>query len=332
MEPAIQIEHLTKIFRRPLPRLRRLLRRPGESEIVALNDVRLTVHRGEIFGLVGRNGAGKTTLVKSIAALIQPTRGLVRVFGLDTVGQGQEVKRHIGLVTSDERSFYWRLTGWQNLLFFARLHGMDEAGARRRIEELLDIFDLRELSHRRFQEYSTGNKQRLALARALLTDPPLMLLDEPTRSLDPIAADELRRLIRERMNHLGQKTVLMTTHNLAEIEQLCDRVGILSQGRLKACAPLRELQAQYAVHEQVRIRARCSQDENGLSELRARIPTLSWTSPSPGIIEIVFSRHVQDGTLNLVLGKLLARGAEIVRCEAHRMGLKDIMERIERQE
>jgi ABC-2 type transport system ATP-binding protein len=329
MEPAIQVDNLTKIFKRPLPRLRRWLRRPGESVVTALTDISLTVQPGEIFGLVGRNGAGKTTLVKAIAALMAPTRGSVKVFGVDVIKQSQDVKRCIGLVTSDERSFYWRLTGWQNLMFFSRLYGLDEAPARRRIEELLDMFELQELSRRRFHEYSTGNKQRLAIVRALLTDPPLMLLDEPTRSLDPIAADELRHLIRQRMHESGQKTVLITTHNLAEIEQLCGRVAILSRGQLKECGTLAELRAKYSGQEQVTLRVRRLSMEDGLSQLRHEAPTLVWEAVSPDTLEVKFFRQGEDDTLNRVLETLLHWGAEVVACDTTRLGLKEIMEIIE---
>jgi ABC-2 type transport system ATP-binding protein len=332
MGPAIEVQNVTKTFKRPPAPLRRMVRPTAESQVSALNDVSLTIHQGEIFGLVGRNGAGKTTLVKSIAALMEPTHGSIRVFGFDAVKQSQEVKGRIGLVTSDERSFYWRLTGWQNLIFFSRLYGLDGAFARRRIAELLDTFELEPLSHRRFNEYSTGTKQRLSIVRALLTDPPLMLLDEPTRSLDPTAADELRRLIRHRMNAAGQKTVVITTHNLAEIEQLCGRVAILSRGQLKECATLAELRAKYAGQEQVTLLVRRIAAENGLSQLRPWVPTLVWENVSPDLLEIRFTRQAEDKTLNLIFEKLVDRGAEIIACDTTRPGLKEIMEKIEHQE
>ena len=137
------------------------------KNVVAVDNLNLRIEKGEIFGLVGRNGQGKTTLVKSIAALLVPTKGSVSVFGFDSLSESREVKKRIGLVTSDERSFYWRLSGAQNMFFFASLYGMQGRAARDRVEELLATFDLVELSRRPFHEYSNGNKQRLALARAL---------------------------------------------------------------------------------------------------------------------------------------------------------------------
>jgi ABC-2 type transport system ATP-binding protein len=330
-QPVIEVKNLSKIFRRPLPRLRKLLRRGDQNDVVAVKDVSFTIGEGEIFGLVGRNGAGKSTLVKCIATLVEPTQGTVTVSGFDTVRHAEQIKKRIGLVSSDERSFYWRLTGYQNLLFFARLQGMREAHARQRIDELLDLFELRDLSRRRFREYSTGNKQRLAMARALLTDPPVLLLDEPTRSLDPIAADELRRLIRQWAAAAKGKTVLITTHNLAEVEQLCRRVAILSQGELRECATLEAMRAKYLGQEQVCLRLRALPSTNGFPELQSKIPTLRWQRLDNDSVQLQFSRETEDGSLNLVFDHLLKSGAEILDCQTSRPGLKEVMETIEQQ-
>lgn len=332
---AVEVRNLTKVFTRPLNRLRRLLRRPGPAEVTALRNVDLTIGEGEIFGLVGRNGQGKTTLVKSIADLIMPTSGSVRVFGYDSNLQSREAKRNIGLVTSDERSFYWRLTGRQNMKFFARLYGLDDAAADRRIEELLELFGMRELGYRAFREYSNGNKQRLAIARALLNDPPLLLLDEPTRSLDPIAADELRALIRDRISPEGRKTVLITSHNLAEVEQLCGRVAIISRGRIKECAALEELRAKYYDREDVAVHARVAGDNaresGGLHELRGLVEGLETELAEDGGVTVRFSRRTGDGGLHRVLERIMARGGEIAGCDTRRLGLKEILTEIEQQ-
>jgi len=328
---AVETEKLTKIFRPSLKRWRRLFGRRGAGEVTALRDVDLTIHEGEIFGLVGRNGQGKTTLVKSIAALLLPTFGTIRVFGRDIGREDRAVKREIGLVTSDERSFYWRLSGRQNLLFFARLNGMDGAAAKGRIDELFAMFDLEELAHRPFHEYSNGNKQRLALARALLNDPSLLLLDEPTRSLDPIAAAELRREIRERIGSSGRKTVLITSHNLAEVEELCGRVAILSRGEIKACATLEELRARYPGREDVTLAIRGTVAREALDGLGKRFPGLAWNRPFQGGTEIRFSRSPEDGTLHSVLETVISEGEEIISLDVKRQGLKEIMEEIDKE-
>src|SRR6185503_4399766 len=176
-------------------RLKKFLRRKFPRPVEAIRNASFDIREGEIFGLIGPNGAGKTTLTKIIATLIQPTSGTVTVKGHDSVSDDERVRLNVGLAGAEERSFYWRLTSEQNLLFFARLYGLSSAQAKRRIKELFELFEFDELARRRFAELSTGNKQRLSVARAMLANPPVLLLDEPTRSLDPIAAARMRTTI-----------------------------------------------------------------------------------------------------------------------------------------
>src|SRR5712692_4195193 len=216
---AVSIDRLSKTYPVPFLRLKKFLRRKFKPPVEALRTVSFDVHEGEIFGLIGPNGAGKTTLTKVIATLIQPTSGSVAVKGHDTVNDDERVRRNVGLAGAEERSFYWRLTAEQNLLFFARLYGLSGADAQRRIKELFELFELGELTRRRFAELSTGNKQRLSVARAMLANPPVLLLDEPTRSLDPIAAARMRETIQSlAQNDADRVTVFLTSHNLAEVE------------------------------------------------------------------------------------------------------------------
>jgi ABC-2 type transport system ATP-binding protein len=233
MPAAIRAENLTKVYvkRRSL---REMALRPfGKAEhITALHDVSLEAGEGEIFGLLGPNGAGKTTFLKILACLVLPTEGRAVVNGSDVAHDGRAVKRSIGFVTSDERSFYWRLTGRENLHFFARLYGLEAAEARRRCQALLEAVDLGPVADQQFMSYSSGTKQRLSIARALLHDPPVLCLDEPTRSLDPIAAKHLRRFVIGTLNRERGKTVILATHNLQEAEEMCGRLAVLDHGRV----------------------------------------------------------------------------------------------------
>ena len=233
MSVAILAENLTKVYvkRRSL---REVALRPFRraEPVTALSGLSLETRTGEIFGLLGPNGAGKTTFLKILTGLVLPTSGRAVVNGIDVARDDRAVKRSIGFVTSDERSFYWRLSGRENLDFFARLYGLDAASARRVSADLLREMDMESVADRSFMSYSTGMKQRLAIARALLHDPPVLCLDEPTRSLDPIAAKHLRRFVVDRLNRQRGKTVLLATHNLPEAEEMCSRLVVLDRGRI----------------------------------------------------------------------------------------------------
>jgi ABC-2 type transport system ATP-binding protein len=233
MSVAVLADNLTKVYvkRRSLREVALHPFRRAER-VTALQDISLETRAGEIYGLLGPNGAGKTTFLKILAGLVLPSEGRALVGGVDVARDDRAVKRSIGFVTSDERSFYWRLTGRENLDFFARLYGLRGAEARRVSAELLSVMDMDSIADRSFMSYSTGMKQRLAIARALLHDPPILCLDEPTRSLDPIAAKHLRRFVVDRLNRERGKTVLLATHNLQEAEEMCGRLVVLDRGRV----------------------------------------------------------------------------------------------------
>ncbi len=238
MDWAIQTLALTKRFP-PQSGWRKLLARP-ELAPPAVDGVNLRIRSGELFGLLGPNGAGKTTLIKMLCTLVLPTSGTAHINGFD-LSQESAIKATIGLVTSDERSFYWRLSGRQNLEFFARLHDIPEKEIRGRVQEALDTVGLSPIADKPFLTYATGMRQRLSIARALLNRPSILFLDEPTKGLDPIATQRLHRLIRARLVDEQGITVFLTTHDLVEAESLCDRLAIMNQGRIIACGTLDEL-------------------------------------------------------------------------------------------
>ena len=208
-----------------------------------LRDIHLAVPKGSILGLVGPNGAGKTTLLKILATLVTPSSGDAFVCGRHVVTEADAVRRAIGYVSSEERSFFWRLRGRDNLLFFAALHGITGRQARRRIDQALAEVGLTGMGSRRFHEYSTGMKQALGIARGMLHDPPVLLLDEPTRSLSPNVARKVRGLLRRQAETEG-KAILISSHNLKEVEDLADQIAILHQGVLRAMGALAELKAE----------------------------------------------------------------------------------------
>jgi ABC-2 type transport system ATP-binding protein len=198
----------------------------------ALHDITLCVEPGEILGLVGPNGAGKTTLLRLLATLLPPSEGRARVAGADVVCGASTVRRLVGLASGEERGFYWRLSGWENLVFFAGLRGLAPRTARARALETLDLVNLLPMAHELVASYSTGMRQRLGIARALLGRPRVLLLDEPTRSLDPVASAGVQALVRN-LARGERTTVLMATHSLDEAERICDRVAVLVQGTVR---------------------------------------------------------------------------------------------------
>jgi ABC-2 type transport system ATP-binding protein len=218
----------------PGPRKKRwqFWKKEPKAMFTAVSGVDLQIQRGEIFGLLGPNGAGKSTTIRMLCTLLEPTSGTARVNGFDVVSQSNEVRRSLGTVLAGERSIYWKLTGRENLEYFAALQHIPETIAKKRVDELLERMELRERANELVEKYSTGMRQRIAIAKALLARPPILLLDEPTLGLDPQAARNLRELIA----HLKQEghTILLTTHYMEEADLLSDRIGIIDTGKVIA--------------------------------------------------------------------------------------------------
>jgi ABC-2 type transport system ATP-binding protein len=230
--PVIVVQNLTKRFpvrRGWLPFVRRPLDRRWKA---ALDGVTLEVGRGEALALLGPNGAGKTTLLRILSTLILPTSGRATVCGHDVTTAPQRVRRAIGYCVDTERTFYYRLTGIQNLNFFATLNNLTGPDRSARVAEVLETVKLDGAAAQPFMTYSKGMQQRLGLARALLTDPSVVLLDEPTRSLDPAAAAEFRGFLRSVLVDQLGKTVILVTHSLEEARECATRVAVMDGGRI----------------------------------------------------------------------------------------------------
>ncbi|HPH98085.1 MAG TPA: ATP-binding cassette domain-containing protein [Anaerolineaceae bacterium] len=198
----------------------------------AVDGVNLQIKRGEIFGLLGPNGAGKSTTIRMLCTLLEPTSGRAAVNGFDVVKQANEVRRSLGTVLAGERSIYWKLSGRENLTYFAALNHIPPAVAKKRVDDLIERMELKERADELVEKYSTGMRQRIAISRALLARPPILLLDEPTLGLDPQAARNLRELIVD-LQKEGH-TILLTTHYMEEADQLSDRIGIIDTGKIIA--------------------------------------------------------------------------------------------------
>ncbi|MDY6932267.1 MAG: ABC transporter ATP-binding protein [Halobacteriota archaeon] len=240
MEYAIETFDLTKKFIQ-VGRLTDYLYPARKKEVNALNGVSFKIKKGELFGILGPNGAGKTTLIKILCTLILPTTGTALINGFDICKEGENAKSSIGLVTGDERSFYWRLTGMQNLRFFASLLNFSSSDADKKIEEVLDFVGMKDKADDRFNSYSTGMKQKMAIARGLLNNPDILFMDEPTRSLDPTTSQNLRGFVKDKLVIDQKKTVVLSTHHLMEAEQMCDRVAMINKGKISACGTIQEL-------------------------------------------------------------------------------------------
>lgn len=204
----------------------------------AVDGVSLKVQPGQILALLGQNGAGKTTTVRMLTALLGPTRGWARVADYDVTKNPQEVRSHVGVLT-EQHGLYMRMTGGEYLDFFGKAYGLDASARKYRIKQLLEYFGLAEVSHRRSGEYSKGMKQKLALARALIHDPSVLLLDEPTSAMDPESAQLVRNEIARLRS--SKRTIIICTHNLAEAESLADKIAIIYRGKILLQGSLDEL-------------------------------------------------------------------------------------------
>jgi ABC-2 type transport system ATP-binding protein len=214
------------------------------QNICALKGVSFSVKSGEILGVVGPNGAGKTTLLRILANLLEADSGRIRLCGQELNGECH-LRAKIGYVSNDERSFFWRLTGTQNLEFFARLYGISKVEARKSIKQLLGLFDLEGIADQLFRDYSTGTRKKFAIARALLHQPRILLLDEVTNSLDSASSQSVKSLVRKYVSKKYGCSGVWSTHRFEEIFEICDKVLIIRKGQVKFLGSVSDLRAKY---------------------------------------------------------------------------------------
>ncbi|HEY4689249.1 MAG TPA: ABC transporter ATP-binding protein [Anaerolineae bacterium] len=243
----VRVENLTKVYH---TRQRKGLFKSTEKAVEALKGVSLEIRPGEVFGLLGPNGAGKTTLIKCLTTLLLPTSGAAWVNGFHLIHDANAIRASVGCMLMGDRGLYWKLTGRENLIFFGALYHLSPTERRRRANEIIDRLNLGEIADRAVETYSSGQKMKLAFAKALINDAPLLILDEPTNTLDLPSARELRAVVRE-LNRLG-KSVIYTTHIMAEAEEMCDRVAIIDRGEVLALGTPDDLKASLDREEVIR--------------------------------------------------------------------------------
>ncbi|MDP2895238.1 MAG: ABC transporter ATP-binding protein [bacterium] len=327
LNPAIEAIGLTKRFPKAKSYRDALLRPFARQETIALQDVFLTVNPGEIFALVGPNGAGKTTLIKILSTLILPTDGGAFIAGFDVKRDANQVKKRIGCVVTEERSFYWRLTGRQNLGFFAVLNNLSKADAHSRVSQVIALVDMERDADKMFKDYSTGMRHRLAISRALLTDPEIVLFDEPTRSLDPPSAEAIRRWMKAFVRREPIRTVLFATHDLAEAETLAGRIAILDRGRIRACGTPGELKETVRGKKQYNLKLR-QPKERVIERLTQLAP--SCRSTGDGAPEYAaYVVEVRDpAEVSSIVRELVLAGAAVVECAAVTPSLHEVFDAV----
>jgi ABC-2 type transport system ATP-binding protein len=328
--PAVQVLGLTKQFAAPRS-WRDTLRHPWKRDFVtSVHDVRFDVAQGEFFGLLGPNGAGKTTLFKLLSAAVLPDSGTAVVAGHDVIRSPQQVRRALTPVLASDRTLNWRLSARENLRLYASLFGLSGRAAERRIEEVLELVRLADVGEKMLGTFSSGMAQRLSLARAFLTRPSILLLDEPTRSLDPVSARDLRQFLREEVCLRQGCTVLLATHSADEaLSGLCDRVAVMNKGEVLAVGTAHRLQLEFG-DERYRLWtttpehhafASLAQDGLALSVERSTEVEGEWYR-----VDVIVPGSYNEAAR--VLAALAAAGVSVARFERVELSLADLIERV----
>ena len=309
----------------PAPRRRWPFRkREPKAMFTAVNGVDLQIKRGEIFGLLGPNGAGKSTTIRMLCTLLEPTSGTAHVNGFDLVAQANDVRRSLGTLLAGERSIYWKLTGRENLEYFAALYHIPPTVARQRVEELIERMELKDRANELVEKYSTGMRQRVAIAKALLARPPILLLDEPTLGLDPQAARRLRELIAE-LKQEGH-TILLTTHYMEEADQLSDRIGIIDTGRIIALDTPEGLKQRIEQKEVIRLEVAGWHEEiaNKLKSIAGIENLISRQQTEADVWEVNMQAHNSRTVLPRIVEHISGNGTRLVNMNIVKPSLEDV--------
>ncbi len=292
-----------------------------EGYVEALKGINLKIKKGELFGLLGPNGAGKTTLIKCISTLLIPDEGEIKVLGRDVQRDPIFVRQNIGLVIGGERTLYWKLSVIDNLMYFSSLYGLSPKRARRRVEELINLMNLEEKARERVERLSTGMRQKVVLARALLHDPQVLLLDEPTLGLDPSFSRVIRDFIKNYLNKEKKKTILLTTHYMEEAEELCERIAFINEGKIIDCASPEELKTKIPFDRVLEIKFTGNVEKSQIDLIKYVEKSYILQEDSHKILKV----HTQEPeeVLNSVLD-VVRRDARILQIRLHQPTLEDV--------
>lgn len=321
--PAIRTNNLTRIYAKP--RSKRWWKRAptaDSSDFIALDGVSLEVQQGELFGLLGPNGAGKTTLIKILTTLLAPTSGTARVDGLDVQTEANRIRPLINMVSGGESSGYGILNVRENLWLFARIYGVTTAIAHERIDKMLKVVGLEDKAKSRISHLSTGQRQKMNFCRGFITDPKILFLDEPTLGLDVTSARAIRTFLREWMKEKPDRTLLLTTHYMAEADELCDRVAIIDKGKVLACDTPSALKRRVQTHALYEISlAPGSGQWSDLEKLPGVHQSTATTNPTT--VELKVSLEVESA-IGVVVQTLVARDCHILSLKKVEPTLEDV--------
>jgi len=320
---AIRTEDLTRTYRRK--------RRRGwfgsksddsPPEFTALDRVNLEVRPGELFGLLGPNGAGKTTLIKILTTLLAPTSGRAWVDGLDVATQPHDLRPRINTVSGGESSGYGILTVRENLWLFSRIYGVPNSLVRQRTDRMLEVVGLADKAGSRVSHLSTGQRQKMNFCRGFITDPKILFLDEPTLGLDVTAARNIRQFIRQWMKEEANRTILLTTHYMAEADELCDRLAIVDRGKILACDTPANLKRQVQEHPMFELSL--APGPNGIPDV-SDVPGVhhATKAETPTTVELKVSL-VEEPAIGGVVQKIAGGGARILTLKKVEPTLEDV--------
>lgn len=318
MPGTVHTKNLSKTY---IAKQRKGLFKSEKREVEALKGINLDVNQGEIFGLLGPNGAGKTTLIKILTTLLLPTSGDAIINGFPIQEQPNQVRASVGCMLMGERGLYWKLTGRENLEYFAALYHIPSNMRKKRSDEILDLLEMESLADRTVETYSSGQKMKLAFGKALINDAPLLILDEPTNTLDVPSASELRAIVRK-LNREG-KTIIYTTHIMSEAETLCDRVAIIDYGELLAIGSVDELKGSLDRAHVIRVDGIISQQAvDSILEL----PGIEHATRTmeDGVAQVMITTDNSTGHLPGIIKTLNDSNATIQRLSPEEITLEDV--------